>query len=246
VYALHAEGAGDPRGFDRIDVGEIARVDILDPSDLDEWPDDPDIETRDLADELTPPPRHPEIEYAELDPLSQTNDVLQAIYTINRYAKQFDEQAASAYQADQGAEARAHSLRKRALYRTKTVAIHRLIKADPTAVRIVRHELNGETETYCLYLAPIDEDEDREYSFHQPLDAVDPELLHDVTGSDDRSTLPLETITFDTTSETDSLERSLSDAISTLRQHGLDPDDYLDATVVEDYEWSYEISTTFS
>jgi hypothetical protein len=67
-----------------------------------------------------------------------------------------------------------------------------------------------------------------------------------VTGSDDRSTLPLETISFDTTSETDSLERSLSDAISTLRQHELDPDDYLDATVVEDYEWSYEISTTFS
>jgi len=67
-----------------------------------------------------------------------------------------------------------------------------------------------------------------------------------VTGSDDRSTLPLETISFDITSETDSLERSLSDAISTLRQHDLDPDDYLDATVVEDYEWSYEISTTFS
>ena len=67
-----------------------------------------------------------------------------------------------------------------------------------------------------------------------------------MTGSDDRSTLPLETISFDITSETDSLERSLSDAISTLRQHDLDPDDYLDATVVEDYEWSYEISTTFS
>jgi len=67
-----------------------------------------------------------------------------------------------------------------------------------------------------------------------------------VTGNDDRSTLPLETISFDTTGETDSLERSLSDAISALRQHDLNPDDYLDTTVVEDYEWNYEISTTFS
>ena len=96
VYALHAEGAGDPRGFDRIEVGEIARVDILDESDLDEWPDDPDIETRELAGELSPPPRHPDINYDDLDALPQTNDVLQSIYTVNRHAKQFDEQAASA------------------------------------------------------------------------------------------------------------------------------------------------------
>jgi hypothetical protein len=246
VYALHAEGAGDPRGFDRVEVGEIARVDILDESDLDEWPEAPDIETRELDVSLTPPPRHPDVDYADLDTLSQTNDVLQSIYTVNRHAKRFDEQATSAYHAGQGAEARAYSLRKRALYRTKTVAIHRLGKADPTAVRVVRHELNGNNETYCLYFTPVDRNEDREYSFHQPLDAVEPELLQDVTGSDDRSTLPLETISFDTTSETDSLERSLSDAISTLRAHDLDPNDYLDATVVEDYEWGYQITTTFS
>jgi hypothetical protein len=246
VYALHAEEAGDPRGFDRIEVGEIARVDILNTSDIDEWPEDPDIETRELDVDLTPPPRHPEINYDNLDALPQTNDILQSTHTINLYAKQFDEKAASAYHTGQGAEARAYSLRKRALYRTKTVAIHRLVKADPTAVRIVRHELNGDNETYCLYLAPVDEDDGGEYSFHQPLDAVESELLQTVIGSDDRSTLPLETISFDPSSETDSLERSLSDAIRTLRQHNLDPDDYLDATVVEDYEWGYEISTTFS
>jgi hypothetical protein len=99
---------------------------------------------------------------------------------------------------------------------------------------------------YCLYFAPVDEDKAREYSFHQPIDAVEPELLQTVTGSDDRSTLPLETISFETSSETDLLERSLSDAIGTLRQHDLDPNDHLDATVVEDYDWGYEISTTFA
>jgi len=246
VYALHAEGASDPRGYDRIEVGEIARVDILNPSELDEWPEDPDIETRELDVDLTPPPRHPDISYDDLDTLPQTNDILQAIYTINRYAKQFDEQASSAYHTDQGAEARAYSLRKRALYRTKTIAIHRLVKADPDLVRIVRHKLNGNNEMYCLYFAPVDEDKAREYSFHQPIDAVEPELLQTVTGSDDRSTLPLETISFETSSETDLLERSLSDAIGTLRQHDLDPNDHLDATVVEDYDWGYEISTTFA
>jgi hypothetical protein len=246
VYALHAQGAGDPRGFDRIEVGAIARVDILDASALDEWPEAPDIETRDPEVDLTQPPRHPEIDYDDLDTLPQTNDILQAVYTINRYAKQFDEQAASAYHADQGAEARAYSLRKRALYRTKTVAIHRLVKSDPEAVRLVRHELNGDHETYCLYVAPGDGDGDREYSFHQPLDAVESELLAAVTGDDDCSTLPLETIAFETSSETDSLERSLSEAINTLRRHDLDPDNYLDAAAVENYEWGYEISTTFS
>lgn len=246
VYALHAAGAHDPRGSDRITVGEIARVDILDASDIDEWPEAPDIETRELDIDLRPPPRHPDIDYDDLEVLPHTNDVLQSIHTINRYAKQFDEQADSAYHTDQGAEARAYSLRKRALYRTKTVAIHRIVKADPAAVRIVRHDLNGDHETYCLYLAPVDGGDAREYSFHQPIDAVESELLDDVTGSEDRSSLPLETISFEVRSDTDSLDRSLSDAISTLRQHDLDPDDYLDATVVQDYDWGYEISTTFS
>jgi len=67
-----------------------------------------------------------------------------------------------------------------------------------------------------------------------------------VTGSDDRWTLPLETISFESSSETDSLERSLSNAINTLRTHDIDPDEYLDATVVEDYQWGHDISTTFS
>jgi hypothetical protein len=76
VHALHAEGAGDPRGFDRIEVGEIARVDILDESDPDEWPEDPDIETRELRGEFTPPPRHADINYDDPDAVPP-NDAVQ-------------------------------------------------------------------------------------------------------------------------------------------------------------------------
>jgi hypothetical protein len=245
VYALHAEGAGDPRGFDRVEIGEIARVEILGDDGLAEWPEEPDIDTREI--DLTPPSLHPEIDYDDIAELPQTTDVLQAVHTVNRYAKQFNEQADEAYHVDQGAEARAYSLRKRALYRSKTVAIHRLVKADPGTVRIVRHDLNGDHETLCVYLRAQDGDGDeQEYSFHQPLEAVEPELLAAVTGNEDWSVLPLETISFEASSETDSLDTSLSEAISTHRGHGLDPNDYLDALVVEDYDWGYEISTKFS
>lgn len=242
VYALCAEAARDPQGSDRIALGEIARVEVLD--DLAELPEEPNIDTRTLDIDPTLP-RHPEIEYTELEPLPHEDDVLQAVHTINRYAKQFGEQADTAYQTGQGAEARASSTRKRALYRTKTVAIHRLTKSDPDAVRMRRHELNGEYETYCFFLSPTDTDDGRAYSFHQPNDAVDDDLLEAVTGSDDPSTLPLESISFDAESETGSLDWSLDAAIEELRQHGLDPNDYLDTVVVEDYDWGYEISTIF-
>ena len=98
-----------------------------------------------------------------------------------------------------------------------------------------------------MYLRVLDGDGDeQEYSLHQPLEAVEPELLAAVTESVDRSELPLETISFAASSETDSLDPSLSEAISTLRRHGLDPDDHLDASLVTDYDWGYEIPTTFS
>jgi len=244
VYALHATGANDSQGFDRVVVGTIARVEILESSDLPETIEEPDIDTRTI--EFDPrPPKHPQIEYADLEPLAQTQEVLQAVFTINRHAKRLGTRADRAYQAGRGANARVYSLQKRALYRSKTVAIHRLVKADPSAVEIVRHDLNGDHEMYCLSLQPVDNDEDRPYSFHQPLAAVAPELLSAVTGSEKRSSLHKETIEFDSSSETDSLEYSLSDAVCVLRSHGLDPDEYLDATVVEEYDFGTRFSTRF-
>lgn len=124
------------------------------------------------------------------------------------------------------------------VYRTKTVALHRLGKADPSALRVVRHELDDGHELLCFYLGA--------YSFHQPTAAVDSALLAAATGSTDRSEIPLESIDFETTAETDGLELSLSQATGILREHGLEPNDYLDATTVEDFTWGTVISTTFA
>jgi hypothetical protein len=234
VRAVRADGVTDPQGLDRVEVGHIARVDPLD--ELPEEPSSPDIEPREV--DVSPPSRHPDIDYADLEPLQQSDDVLEAVFTINRHAKRLDEEADAAYQRGEGADARVHAIRKRALYRTKTVTLHRLGKADPDALRVVRHELDDGHELFCFYLG--------EYSFHQPIDAVEPALLAAATGSTDRSEITLESIDFEATAETDTLELSLSGAIGILRDHGIEPNDYLDATEVEDFTWGTVISTTFS
>ncbi len=234
VRAVRAEGVTDVRGFDRVDVGRIARVELLD--ELSEQPAPPNIEPRKV--DFSRPSRHPEIDYEELDPLEQSDQVLQAVFTINRHAKRFDEEADAAYHRGDGAEARVHSLRKRALYRTKTVALHRLGKFDPGTVRAIRHELDGEHQVLCLYLG--------EYSFHQPTEAVDAGLLTATTGKEELSELPIEIIDFEASAETDDLDMSLSKAIGILRDHGLEPNEYLDTTSVEDFTVGYAISTTFS
>lgn len=234
VRAIRAEGVTDVRGFDRVEVGQVARIEPLE--ERSEQPTPPDIEPREV--DLSRPSRHPEIDYDELDALQQSDKVLEAVFTINRHAKRLDEEGDAAYQRGDGADARVHSLRKRALYRTKTVALHRLATFDPDAIRVLRHELDGEHELFCLYLD--------EYSFHQPMEAVEADLLRATTGSANPSELPLEAIDLETSAETDNLEMSLSQAIAVLREHGVEPNDHLDATEVEDFTWGYTISTTFA
>jgi hypothetical protein len=171
VHTVRAEGVTDVRGFDRVEVGRISRVELLDV--IDEAPTEPDVEPREV--DVSPPSRHPEIDYDALDPLPHSEALLVALFTINRHAKRLDEG----------------------------------------------------------------------YSFHQPLGAVEPDLLAATTGTEDRSDLPLETIDFEVSSETDDLVMSLSRAVAVLRSYDVEPNDYLDATRVEDFTWGTEISTTF-
>ncbi|ELY54492.1 hypothetical protein [Natronolimnohabitans innermongolicus] len=126
------------------------------------------------------------------------------------------------------------SVRKKALYGAKTVAVHRLAKAASERTRIVRHKLDGTRVMYCFYFG-------EEYSFHQPLDAVADEVLDDVTTDELQTTV----IDFEPSAETRTLEQSLQEALRLLASRGLDANDYLDAKTVEDYDWGYERSTTF-
>jgi hypothetical protein len=234
VRAVRAEGVTDTQGFDRVVVGHISRVEVL--NEISEQPTEPDITHRNVA--ISPPSRHPEIDYAGLEHAPQSDELLEAVFTINRHAKRFGEQADEAYNRGDGVQARAHALRKRALYRTKTVALHRLSKADPDAIHLVRHELNGDHELFCLSVGD-------QYSFHQPLDAIEPDLLAAVAGTTDRTVLPLESIAFESSSTTAALDQSLSHAIDVLRDHDIEPNDYLDTTHVTDFTWGTEFSTQF-
>lgn len=230
VYAIHGESSDhDAQGFDRIEVGTIAAVEVLDT--LDEWPSEVEQEQIDLA-----PASQPDLDYAELDALPQSPDLLEAVHVINRYAKQFDERASSAYEAGEGAEARVSSVRKKALYAAKTVALHRLTKSDPDAVGLEKHELDAGGTYWCLYLG--------DYAFHQPLDALEEDLLNDI--HDDAASVETSRIELSSSPDTKSLDLSLDDALLRLQHHGVDVNDYLDARYVEDFDWGYDLPTTFS
>ncbi|WP_138007571.1 hypothetical protein [Halalkalirubrum salinum] len=233
VRAIRAEGVTDVRGFDRIEVGQISRVEPLE--SIAEQPTAPDIELREV--DLSPPARHPEITYKDLDPLPHSDELLGAVFTINRHAKRLGAEADTAYRRGDGAHARAHAVRKRALYRTKTVAVHRFGRFDPDSIRVARHTLGDGHELLCFYI--------ENYSYHQPPAAVEPDFLEAIAGVDDRSELPAKEINLESSTETATLDRSLSAAISILRDHGIEPNEYLDQRSVEDFTDGFEIATTF-
>jgi len=233
LYTLRAENCTDTHGFERIEVGQIESIEILD--SISEQPTEPDIEPREV--DFSPPPKYPNIDYDKLQPLPQEEEILEAVLTINRYAKQFDERADEEYQFDNGAEARFFSLRKKALYKTKTVAIHRLVKSNPDSVTVSKHDLNGEFECWCLYFP-------NEYSFHQPVDAVEDEAITSVC-EQALSEFKVETIEFSPSSNTDDVGMTLDEALTLLANHGINANEHLDTKSVEDYNWGYLISTEF-
>ncbi|SEO99896.1 hypothetical protein SAMN05216388_102639 [Halorientalis persicus] len=231
LYVTHGENAEtDARGFDRIQVGTIVRIEPLD--DLSEWPSEPDYEKREL--DISLPSRHPSIDFGELDPLIWSDDILEAVFTINRHAKRLDIEADDAYQANAGAEARAYSIQKKALYSVKTIAIHRLVKQEPDKVNVTLHDL-GETTMFCFDFG--------EFSFHQPREAVVDDLF-DTVGLDP-SELEPQSIDFEPSTNTDDLPKTLPEALATLKQVGLNANSHLDSTSVEDYNFGYHVSTTF-
>lgn len=86
---------------------------------------------------------------------------LEALYAINKHAKQYAEQASENYRQKKGATAKYNSVRKDALYAVKTLTLKALLDKG-TVERIERHLIDGD-EFYCFYFGG--------WSFHQPADA---------------------------------------------------------------------------
>lgn len=233
MEAMHADDVMDfGNTWNTVDVGDIAAVEPLD--SIDEQPESRE-DPRDF--DFSPPPSHPDIEYEAIDPIPQTEDVLDAVLTINRHAKRLSEDADRAYQSLNGAEARVHAVRKKALYAAKTVALHRLAKSNPDSVDVEKHTLGGPTEFWCLYF-------ETGHSFHQPADAVEPELL-DAVGMEALDDVEADAIDLDSSGAVDDLPCTLETALHRLADYDVNANEYLDATRVEDYDWGTLHSTEF-
>lgn len=214
-------------------LGTVKAVERID--DLDEWPEKRDKDRPNGPIEL--PSKHPDIDFNEIDPLPIDDDLLTAVFVINRHAKRFNEEADNAYQSGNGAEAKVKSTRKKALYDAKTIAIHRLAKSNPDVVEIHLHELHGDVEMFCFRFPAG-------YSFHQPKDAVNSNLLAVVDLEMDD--MEPQKIDFQPSTDINNLQLSLSEALGILHSHGIDANNHLQTKSVEGYNFGYRISTTFN
>ena len=232
VYAAYDKSVRDYGNVhNRLEVGEIASIEVID--EICEVPERRESKTYDFDESDFS--RYPSIDYDEIDECRTTERILNAVHTINRHAKRFDEEADTKYTSGRGAEARVCSLRKKALYSAKTVMIHKLVKFGTTGINLSMHNLNGAVDMWCFEFS-------EGYSFHQPKEAVKDEVLDAFDASGDMESVD---ISFNGSSNTDT-GMSLDDAIDVVRDCGVDVNDHLESDFVEDYEFGYQINTTFS
>lgn len=147
----------------------------------------------------------------------------EAIYNLNSHAKKYARLADENYQQNKKATARANSLKKRALYRTKTKILNQCL---PFVDRVERHDIDG-TEFACLYFT----DEDgTEWSFHQPPEKVHTDWLPDDVEWDQPATL-LED--FESDEEKERSDMSLKAALLHIESLGYNANDQLPETHVD-------------
>lgn len=91
------------------------------------------------------------------------DSALDALFTVNKLAKQYSETATEAYEHGFGADAKYKSVRKDALYGFKSYVLKQLHDND-NIDDISKHTINGK-QYYCFYIG--------EYSFHSPIDDFD-------------------------------------------------------------------------
>jgi hypothetical protein len=234
--AMYSESVRDyGNAWRTVEVGTIAELTVLD--DLDEWPETRDTptveETWDSDDDEVLPSRHPTIEFDDVTPLEPSPVLLDAIITVNRYAKRLGKNGDEAYRNNQGATAKKYSVQKYALYDVKTIALHRLAKYNGVEIQVEKHEIHGR-EYWCFYFSADGET----WSFHQPVEAVD-EAVIDRFVADADSVLP-ESIEYTPSTETDSLPQSLEQALTVLDEQGLNANEQLSQTVIEEYQFGVE------
>lgn len=86
------------------------------------------------------------------------DEVLTALYVVNKHAKQFADEARRSYSNRNHEDAETNSEQKEALYKLKHTALQQL---EPNAERIERHTISG-SDYYYLYFK-------QDWGFHIPV-----------------------------------------------------------------------------
>ena len=95
----------------------------------------------------------------EIHSMTVTEETLEALFVINKKAKQYARRATEAYEQGFGGMAKTDSLRKNALYRLKSYVLATLyVQGDIDEVQL--HHING-NQYYCLQIGV--------YQFHTPV-----------------------------------------------------------------------------
>lgn len=90
-----------------------------------------------------------------------TEKTLEALYNINKHARKYANLGTKNYNNGKKATAKTNSVKKTALYTTKTRTLERI---QEQATNIVVHIIN-ERKYYCLFF-----EGEQEWSFHSPMD----------------------------------------------------------------------------
>lgn len=99
--------------------------------------------------------------------VSAGEDLLEALYNLNKHARRYADLAAENYQRDKGATAKANSIKKSALYDLKDVVLHRLHR-ECWVDRVERHVIDD--RMYLFFVIGG-------WGFHLPADAWSGESL---------------------------------------------------------------------
>ncbi|WP_133412167.1 hypothetical protein [Halalkaliarchaeum desulfuricum] len=205
------ESIGQIAGVEPLSRSEVPDYSIVDEEPEKKGPEPPYI---------SPFASHPTIGWDTLESLEPTETIIDALYTINKYAKEEAENGTKCYKSGEKARAKVHSVRKTALYAVKSIAIHRLVKADPDNVTVKKHEIDG-NEFWCFCFEAFGQ------SFHQPVEAVVSDAIDTIANSDG-------TVESDDAAEIElksDIPGNLADLESALEtlatDHGIDANDYL-------------------
>jgi len=138
-------------------------------------------------------------------------DILEALFAMNKYAKDYATQSQKAYQSGWKEQARIYSLRKSALYDYKSHILTRLYERG--WVDNVEYHQIDDRMYYCFYI--------NNYSFHVPEDEItDLTLSFDSEASDISSE-------YNATSNVESLDISERKCLVRLDQHFESANDFL-------------------